>query len=431
MKHVLLKISLIILISGCGSDDNGVIPEPKDELLPAIRLIVRDISNFGNGNDLELTFTKPIELSLIEEFRIFIVKTSNKTTFDSAQALSIDNNYLMLGKLTLSKQISFDENTVDVNGDPVQEGNSYNLFVLSLSVDESLNASALSKPSDDIVLTQKSAVRTLTDIISAGSGGMDVDAEGNIYMADFGETTGGPPGTKVYKITPEGVVSIFATGLRGASGNDFDNDGNLYQSNISISTISKITPTGQVTTFAEGLRNPVGIAFDGVSNFYVCNCGNNTISKIDMQGKVSTFSTSNLLNCPNGIDMDNDGNLYIANFSSQTLVKITPERVASSFATMPGPNNGHLLIKGNFIYVIGRALNIIYKVNFSGTVSEFAGNGSRGLENGGLTESSFSLPNDLAFSPDGSKMYINDVAGINPDLTIINPVVIRVIDIVN
>ena len=428
MKHILLKIILFILISGCGSDEN---PEPKDKLLPAGNLIVKDIANYGNGKDLELTFNKPVELSLVEEFRIYIVKTSNKPTFDSTKALSTGNNYLTLGKTSSSTQISFDENTVDVNGDPVQEEESYNLFILSLSTDESQNVSVLSIPSDDIVLTQKSAVRTLTDIIRAGSGGMDVDTAGNIYMADFGNSLSGPPGTKVYKITPEGKVSVFATGLTGASGNDFDNEGNLYQSNISIGTISKITSTGQVSTFAIGLKSPVGIVYDGVSNFYVCNCGNNTISRVDMKGSVSLFVSSGLLNCPNGIDMDNSGNLYVSNFSSQTLVKITPGGVASSFATMPGSNNGHLLVRGSLIYVIGRGLNIIYRVNFGGNVTVFAGNGSRGLGNGGLAESSFSIPNDLAFSPDGSKMYINDVAVGGTDLSIISPVVIRVIDIVN
>ena len=109
MKHILLKITLIILISSCGSDEN---PEPNDKLLPARNLIVKDIANFGNGKDLELTFNKPTELSLIDEFRIFIVNTSIKTTFDSVQALSIDNNYLTLSKTSSSTQIAFDENTV-------------------------------------------------------------------------------------------------------------------------------------------------------------------------------------------------------------------------------------------------------------------------------------------------------------------------------
>ena len=58
------------------------------------------------------------------------------------------------------------------------------------------------------------------------------------------------PGDKVFKVTPEGVVSVFATGLVGASGNAFDSQGNLFQSNIGAASISKIAPDGTVTPFS-------------------------------------------------------------------------------------------------------------------------------------------------------------------------------------
>jgi sugar lactone lactonase YvrE len=129
--------------------------------------------------------------------------------------------------------------------------------------------------------------------------------------------------------------------------------------------------------------------------------------------------------------MDSEGNLYIANFSSSDLVKITPEEEVSSFATMPGNNMGHLLLRGDDIFVVGRGNNKIFKVSNRGVVETFAGSGSRGLDNGSLEQATFSLPNDIAFSPDGTKIYVNDVARLDDTSgLILNPVAIRVIEIV-
>ncbi len=424
MKLQTLLFLLVLMVS-CG--DSGDPPPDEPKLSAPTSLDIRDVSNQGDGSDLELSFIKPSDVSLVEEFRVFVVKSGSSGSFDSLTALS-SNSYTALGVDASENQVSFNPNLVDNDGDPVSEGVDYNVFVLSVGTGDL--GGALSVASSTISLEQKSAVKTLTDSFDAGSGGMDVDAEGNIYMGDFGAALGGAPGTRVYKITPDGQVSVFASGLLGASGNDFDSEGNLYQSSIQGGILSKITPDGIVTTFASGFQGPVGVAFDGESNFYVCNCTNHTISKVDMDGNVSLFSSSGLLACPNGIDIDEDGNLYIANFNSATIVKITPEGAASSFASMPGNNMGHLLIGGEFIYIVARGINAIYRVDFQGQVSLFAGTGTRGLANGGLDQATFSLPNDMAFSPDGKKIYINDVASFDPASTgIISPVVIREIDI--
>src|SRR5438105_13716604 len=50
-------------------------------------------------------------------------------------------------------------------------------------------------------------IHALTKVIEGHStGGVTVDALGNIYVADFGEI--------VWKITPEGKRDVFASGLR-------------------------------------------------------------------------------------------------------------------------------------------------------------------------------------------------------------------------
>lgn len=207
----------------------------------------------------------------------------------------------------------------------------------------------------------------------------------------------------------DGSVSVFASGLSGASGNAFDSQGNLYQSNIAGNRISKIDPSGNVSTFAtNGIFSPVGIAVGAGDTVYVANCGNGTIRKIAPDGTSMPFASGSLFSCPNGLTIDNDGNLYTANFNNGNVIKIEPDGTASLFATIPGGNNGHLTFANNRLYVVGRCNNRIYEVSMSGDVSWLAGSGQRGNTDGPASSASFSIPNGIAASPDGTVLYVND-----------------------
>ena len=52
-------------------------------------------------------------------------------------------------------------------------------------------------------------------------GGVSVDANGSIYVSDFGRA--------VWRISPAGEVDVLDSSLRGSSGNAVDAHGNLYQ----------------------------------------------------------------------------------------------------------------------------------------------------------------------------------------------------------
>ncbi|MEP5613354.1 MAG: hypothetical protein ABJP45_13965 [Cyclobacteriaceae bacterium] len=424
MKRILLYIVSASVLIRCGSDDAS---NPEPGLAAPTSLSVRDVSNAGNGTDFQLTFLKPQLVELVTEFRIFVVKSGSVSSFDSVAALQVAANaYTSINAEASATEISFDSNLADIDGDKIVEDVDYNFYVLALGVDD--EGAFLSNPSTTVKLEQRSAVKTLTDFIDSGSGGMDADKNGNIYMGDFGVTLSGG-GKRVFLITPEGEVSVFANGMNGASGNDFDTEGNLFQSNITGGTISKITPEGQVSTFVSGISSPIGIAINDQGTAFVAAC-NNLIWKITSDGTAEIFSSSGLLSCPNGIELDDKGNVYTCNFDDGRVIKITPSGEASVFATIPGNNNGHLLRKGDTFYIAARGANQIYKISMSGRATRFAGSGSRGLGNGSLSEATFSLPNDLAFSPDGTKLYVNDK---DPRATgsTISPVVIRVIDLVD
>ena len=277
---------------------------------------------------------------------------------------------------------------------------------------------------------EAASVETLTGELDGGTGGISVDRDGNIYVADFGSrlSGGGTVGSKVFVVSPYGETRIFAEGFRGASGNEFDSEGNFFQSNVSASVISKVAPDGEVTTFAsEGIATPVGIVSDEEDNLYVANCGSNSIQKVTPEGASERFVGSGLLNCPNGIVFDDHGNLYVANFGNGGVIKITPDKQVSEIATLPGNNNGHLIHHDGFLYVIDRGGHQVYSVSLNGEVELFAGSGSRGRQDGDPLEATFSYPNDIGISPDGKTLYVNEVAGDAGPHTVLAPMVVRAI----
>lgn len=376
-----------------------------------------DVENFGDARDVELTFRETGDAADVTDYRIYV---SNSSAADP-DTPPLTGTPETVPKASGDIVVNLPAAVTDESGSPLAEGVDYVAYVQAWT--GQADQSAVSPASTTFTLERTDIVESIVSL-EAGTGGVAVDGDGNIYVADFGtQLSGGSAGTRVYKITPAGDVSVFAEGLDGASGNAFDSEGNLLQSNIHGNTIDKITPDGSVTEFASGpaIVGPVGIAVAPGDTLYVANCNNNTIARVAPDGSSETFSDAALLSCPNGIALASDGNLYVANFFNGSLLKVTPDGTVTTFVTLPTNNLGHVTFGNGVLYVAARGLQRIYEVTLAGETRVLAGTGARGRKDGPALTSTLSFTNDIALSPDGSVLYFNDVDPSTSGTNVISP----------
>jgi sugar lactone lactonase YvrE len=203
-------------------------------------------------------------------------------------------------------------------------------------------------------------------------------------------------GTAIDKVTSDGTVTSFVTGLSsGLSGLAFDSGGNLYAASQGGGVIYKITPTGSVSTFAS-IYNPIGLAFDSSGNLYAAGFNDGAVGyvyQITPGGVVTTFADNNL-SAPLGLAFDSSGNLYATKANSK-IVELAPNNNGGAGTNIV--NSGLLSPYGlafnsadNNLYT-GNPVGTIYKVTTAGAVTTFVNTGSANYLIGIASDSSGNL----------------------------------------
>jgi serine/threonine-protein kinase len=277
--------------------------------------------------------------------------------------------------------------------------------------------------------------------------GVAVDAAGNVYVADTGNS-------RIRKVTPAGAVSTIggAGQFDGPRGVAVDKDGNVYVADTGNNRIRKITPDGTVTTFAgvdsPGLgggglvdgsgtqakfNQPVGIAVDGSGTIYVADTGNNAIRKITPDGRATTLAGSGpagfadgsggsaRFNAPRGIAVDVAGNIYVADTLNQRIRKIAAAGAVSTLAgsgdqgtanggaaaaRFSNPDGIALDASGN-IFVADNSSFRIREITTAGAVLDVAGTAKEGFADGQAATAQFDFPAGIVLDRAGD-IYVAD-----------------------
>ncbi|HEY8713171.1 MAG TPA: hypothetical protein VIM68_09870, partial [Thermoanaerobaculia bacterium] len=307
-----------------------------------------------------------------------------------------------------------------------------------------------------------------TEAALATPGGVAVDANGNIYIADSsndrvrrvdavtrkietvagnGQTSDpigdGGPGTDATLFYPRAVA--------------FDPAGKLYIADTYHSRVRKYDPVSKIITTVvgngqygggdgnvateAGLYATMAIAFDRAQNLFVHDGSNSSIRRVDATTRIITtiagggtfigdglIATSALLSAPRGLTLDKSGNLYIAD-SGHTLVRKVDAatHVISTFAGIlnhyygagPDGTDATAAVVGGVndiafndageLFIADPHNGLISKVDTAGKISAYAGGGSPAdaIGDGGPATASQMVPVGVGFDAAGN-LYIAD-----------------------
>ena len=105
--------------------------------------------------------------------------------------------------------------------------------------------------------------------------------DGNFYIGNFGSFPASGI-SNIYRVTPGGQISVFATGFNMILGIAFDQPGRLYvhenTTNNPFPTpgtgdIIRVDPSGTRQVIASGLNLPTGMTFGPDGKLYISNWG--------------------------------------------------------------------------------------------------------------------------------------------------------------
>ncbi len=182
-----------------------------------------------------------------------------------------------------------------------------------------------------------------------GPGGLWIDEQDNIFVT-------GPGERKVFRVTRDKKVTVLAekfepdpSSSRGP--NDlvvapnksiYFTDPNGFYGDAPPGTVYRLNPEGKVTVFDKSVTGPNGITIskDGKSIFVAGNVGKSTskITQFPLLDDGSAGAKSEVAvieNCvADGMDMDREGNIWLTCYSFGTAYRISPDgRVLETLTT--------------------------------------------------------------------------------------------------
>jgi len=304
-----------------------------------------------------------------------------------------------------------------------------------------------------------------TNASLAGPAAVAADASGNLYIVDYNTNV-------IRKVDTNGIITTVAgngdwgyTGDGGAATNAtfngpdgiaVDAAGNLYIADSGNTVIRKVATNGIITTVAgngipgysgdggaatnAALYWPGGLAVDSGGNLYIADTYNEVIRKLATNGIITTVAgkggiwgysgdggaaTNATLTEPTGVALDISGNLYIADTYNQVVRKVglggtittvagngtngySGDGGAATNANLNVPSDVAMDASGD-LFIVDSGNNVIRKVAANGIITTLAGNGNAGYsgDESAAARATLSGPYGAAVDPFGN-LYIAD-----------------------
>lgn len=373
--NLVLTITAILTISGCGTDDNGngqVEATPDNKAPNSFSLLT--VSNEAKDVGLKPTLTWNAATDPENDPVTYDLVFDNNTSPETIIASNLDET-----EFTFSTSLQFPQTfywKVIANDN---NGNSTESRVFSFTTIDLFSQT--------------------TDVLSGLSGPLGLVLNGNdLYVAEV-------DGNKVSKIdvsatnpNPSDVITGLFTFRLAISGNE------LYisqpQANlISKTDISATTPT--TTPVILGTNGPSGLAFDG-NDLYVAASDVNEIIKLDISTTSPAPMDVTIIDCclrPDELLL-NGNDLYIALRNGNKIIKLdisatTPTLidVATGLSTPSG-----LALFGNTLYIAEYDGNKISKIDISTNTTT-------------VTDVVTGLSGPRGLALDGNELYIAEYDG--------------------
>lgn len=321
---------------------------------------------------------------------------------------------------------------------PENEPGSYSIKVVTDNGEiEGLSFTYLRQPSHSYVVSTYAGTgsRGTADGIGTDASfylpsGLAMAPDGSIWIADRGNNA-------IRRLGTDMMVTTVASGngLNAPWQGGFDPDGNYYIASKGNSTVYKITPAGEMTTFATGINNPMGCVCDEAGNVYVASREGKKIIRYTPDGSASDFTVFDNLT-PNCVYRSKSGEFYTGDSSHHVIYQVSADGKTQKIIAGDGasasdwydgdPGNALSAAVGQVFGIDMDDNGVIYFVDAKyhtirtitpdaggdyakGSVETIAGTGKGGYGNGVGLKAIFNTPYDVMVAPGGQTIYVADV----------------------
>jgi sugar lactone lactonase YvrE len=262
--------------------------------------------------------------------------------------------------------------------------------------------------------------------------GLTVGPDGNIYVPTFGfNTKGAIPGPAVlFVISPSGnivrkvTIANSSPHILGLRFNPVNH--HLIVLDFGAGKVLDVNPENGLNMTLAGPIAGSGLNaldFDTSGNAYVSDSFNGTIWKVPMTGGAINWKTDPLLGNgsgtltppfgANGVEFSNDRKtMFVANTAFHQIIQIpvNPDGsagTASIFITGINAPDGIMIDRRDNIWICSNQEDEIVVIDKTGKVIAKLGD-FRGIDQDGIARG-FLFPASLAFSNDGSTLYVSNL----------------------